>query len=86
MAAQATTTLKIATGICLVIQRDPIQTAKSVASLDALSGGRFLFGVGGGWNREEMAQPRHGLRRTLEAPARAHRSHEGDLDPGSGQL
>jgi probable F420-dependent oxidoreductase len=54
MAAQATTTLKIATGICLVIQRDPIQTAKSVASLDALSGGRFLFGVGGGWNREEM--------------------------------
>jgi probable F420-dependent oxidoreductase len=55
MAAQATTTLKIATGICLVIQRDPIQTAKSVASLDALSGGRFLFGVGGGWNREEMA-------------------------------
>jgi probable F420-dependent oxidoreductase len=54
MAAQATTTLKIATGICLVIQRDPIQTAKVVASLDALSGGRFLFGVGGGWNREEM--------------------------------
>ena len=54
MAAQATTTLKIATGICLVIQRDPIQTAKSVASLDALSGGRFLFGIGGGWNREEM--------------------------------
>ncbi len=55
MAAQATTTLKIATGICLVIQRDPIQTAKAVASLDTLSGGRFLFGVGGGWNREEMA-------------------------------
>jgi probable F420-dependent oxidoreductase len=55
MAAQATTTLKVATGICLVIQRDPIQTAKEVASLDVLSGGRFLFGVGGGWNREEMA-------------------------------
>jgi probable F420-dependent oxidoreductase len=55
MAAQATTTLKLATGICLVVQRDPIQTAKAVASLDALSGGRFLFGVGGGWNREEMA-------------------------------
>jgi probable F420-dependent oxidoreductase len=55
MAAQATTTLKIATGICLVIQRDPIQTAKAVASLDLLSGGRFLFGVGGGWNAEEMA-------------------------------
>ncbi len=54
MAAQATETLKLATGICLVIQRDPIQTAKAVASLDVLSGGRFLFGVGGGWNREEM--------------------------------
>jgi probable F420-dependent oxidoreductase len=55
MAAQATTELKLATGICLVVQRDPIQTAKSVASLDVLSDGRFLFGVGGGWNREEMA-------------------------------
>jgi probable F420-dependent oxidoreductase len=54
-AACATTTLKLATGICLVIQRDPIHTAKEVASLDRLSGGRFLFGIGGGWNREEMA-------------------------------
>ncbi len=55
MAAAATTTLKLATGICLVVQRDPIHTAKSVASLDLYSGGRFLFGVGGGWNAEEMA-------------------------------
>lgn len=55
MAAAATTKLKVGTGICLVIQRDPIQTAKEVASLDLLSGGRFLFGVGGGWNVEEMA-------------------------------
>ncbi len=54
-AAMATKTLKIATGVCLVIQRDTIQTAKLVASLDQVSGGRFLFGVGGGWNREEMA-------------------------------
>jgi probable F420-dependent oxidoreductase len=54
MAAAATTRLKVATGVCLVVQRDPIQTAKQVASLDMLSGGRFLFGVGGGWNREEM--------------------------------
>jgi probable F420-dependent oxidoreductase len=54
-AAAATTTLKVATGICLVIQRDTIHTAKEVASLDRLSGGRFLFGIGGGWNREEMA-------------------------------
>jgi probable F420-dependent oxidoreductase len=54
-AAAATSTLQIATGICLVVQRDPIQTAKSVASLDQVSGGRFLFGVGAGWNAEEMA-------------------------------
>ncbi|MDB5373463.1 MAG: class F420-dependent oxidoreductase [Belnapia sp.] len=53
-AAAATTTLKIGTGICLVVQRDPIQTAKSVASLDQVSGGRFLFGVGNGWNQEEI--------------------------------
>jgi probable F420-dependent oxidoreductase len=60
MAAAATTKLKLGTGICLVVQRDPIQTAKQVASLDLLSGGRFLFGVGGGWNVEEMAN--HGTR------------------------
>lgn len=54
-AATATRQLKVATGICLVIQRDPIQTAKSVASLDQISEGRFLFGVGAGWNAEEMA-------------------------------
>ena len=54
-AAVATKTLKIGTGVCLVAQRDPIQTAKLVASLDQVSGGRFLFGIGGGWNAEEMA-------------------------------
>jgi probable F420-dependent oxidoreductase len=53
-AACATKRLKIATGICLVIQRDTIQTAKLVASLDQVSGGRFLFGIGGGWNQEEI--------------------------------
>lgn len=53
-AASVTTTLKVATGICLVIERDPITLAKQVASLDTVSGGRFLFGIGGGWNREEM--------------------------------
>jgi probable F420-dependent oxidoreductase len=52
--AQATTRLRLGTGICLVVERDPITTAKEVASLDFLSGGRFDFGVGGGWNREEM--------------------------------
>jgi probable F420-dependent oxidoreductase len=45
----------VGTGICLVVQRDPIQTAKQVASLDQVSGGRVLFGVGAGWNAEEMA-------------------------------
>jgi len=54
-AAATTKTLKIATGICLVVQRDPIQTAKLVASIDQVSQGRFLFGVGAGWNAEEMA-------------------------------
>ena len=54
-AALASTTLRVGTGICLVVQRDPIHTAKQVASLDVLSNGRFLFGIGAGWNREEMA-------------------------------
>ena len=53
-AAAVTTRLKVGTGICLVIERDTITTAKSVASLDLLSNGRFLFGIGGGWNAEEM--------------------------------
>jgi probable F420-dependent oxidoreductase len=55
VAAAATKRIKLGTGVCLVVQRDPIQTAKLVASLDQVSGGRFLFGVGGGWNAEEMA-------------------------------
>ena len=53
-AAMATKTLKVATGVCLVAQRDPIQTAKLVASIDQVSDGRFVFGVGNGWNRDEM--------------------------------
>ena len=53
-AAMSTKTLKLGTGICLVNQRDPIQTAKLVASIDQLSGGRFLFGIGNGWHEEEM--------------------------------
>ena len=54
LAAVASKTIRLGTGICLVAQRDPIHTAKSTASLDLVSGGRFLFGVGAGWNREEM--------------------------------
>ena len=53
-AAQATKTIKLGTGVLLVQQRDTIQTAKLVASIDQVSGGRFLFGIGGGWNQDEM--------------------------------
>ena len=53
-AAEATTRLRIGSGVCLVVERDPITTAKEVASVDHLSGGRFEFGIGSGWNREEM--------------------------------
>ncbi|MEX2236699.1 MAG: LLM class F420-dependent oxidoreductase [Dehalococcoidia bacterium] len=52
--AAVTTELKLGTGICLIVQRDPIVTAKVVASLDYISNGRVLFGIGGGWNLEEM--------------------------------
>ena len=53
-AAPVTRTLRLGTGICLVTERDPIVTAKAVASLDLVSGGRFEFGIGAGWNAEEM--------------------------------
>jgi probable F420-dependent oxidoreductase len=53
-AAEATSRLRVGSGICLVIERDPITTAKEVASIDHLSGGRLEFGVGAGWNKEEM--------------------------------
>ena len=55
VAALASKTIRVATGICLLIQRDPIHTAKQVASVDLVSNGRFIFGIGAGWNREEMA-------------------------------
>ena len=53
-AAAVTTRLRLATGVCLIAQRDPIQTAKLVASIDQVSGGRFVFGIGNGWNQDEM--------------------------------
>ncbi|HEY4888537.1 MAG TPA: LLM class F420-dependent oxidoreductase [Candidatus Dormibacteraeota bacterium] len=55
VAATATKTIRLGTGICLLIQRDPIHTAKETASVDLVSNGRFIFGIGAGWNREEMA-------------------------------
>jgi probable F420-dependent oxidoreductase len=54
VAALASKTIRIGTGICLLVERDPIHTAKEVASVDLVSNGRFIFGIGGGWNREEM--------------------------------
>jgi probable F420-dependent oxidoreductase len=53
-AAQATRKIKLGTGVALIQQRDAIQTAKLVASIDQVSQGRLLFGVGGGWNQDEM--------------------------------
>ena len=82
--AAATSTVKLATGICLVAQRDPIHTAKEVASVDALSDGRMIFGIGYGWNKEEMAQ--HGTQygRASSAASRADPRHEGAVDAGRG--
>jgi len=71
MAAAATERLRVGTGICLVAQRDPIVTAKAVASLDHLSAGRFVFGVGFGWNADEIED--HGVEmRSRRNVAREH--------------
>ncbi len=81
-AAVATKSLKVGTGVCLINQRDPIQTAKLVASLDQFSGGRFLFGVGNGWNKEEMEHhgtnydTRHKLSRERIEAMKAIWSHD----------
>ena len=70
-AAEATSRLRVGSGVCLVIERDPITTANEVASVDHLSGGRLEFGVGAGWNREEMQN--HGTDpRTRMAVMREH--------------
>ncbi|HEX5193152.1 MAG TPA: TIGR03619 family F420-dependent LLM class oxidoreductase [Solirubrobacteraceae bacterium] len=89
-AAAATSRLRVGSGVCLVIERDPIITAKEVASVDHLAGGRLEFGVGAGWNREEMAHhgtdPRTRMRRmheTVEAMkaiwTEAEASYEGQF-------
>ncbi|MBU2666020.1 LLM class F420-dependent oxidoreductase [Actinoplanes bogorensis] len=70
-AAEATSRLRIGSGVCLVTERDPIVTAKEVASVDHLSGGRFEFGVGLGWNREEMRN--HGTDPRLRVPVMTER-------------
>jgi probable F420-dependent oxidoreductase len=65
-AVSATSRLRVGSGICLLIQRDPITTAKEVASVDQLSGGRFEFGIGAGWNRPEIANHGTDPRRRLD--------------------
>src|SRR3954469_11172598 len=84
-AAAATTKLKLGTSVCLVVEHDPIVLAKEVASLDVLSGGRFVFGVGAGWNRPEMSNhgtdpdTRHRLmRERVEAMKAIWASDEGE--------
>ena len=86
-AATVTSRIKLGTGICLVIERDPITLAKEVASLDWVSEGRVLFGIGGGWNAEEMEN--HGtpfaerwkiLRERIEAMKRIWTQHEATYD------
>jgi probable F420-dependent oxidoreductase len=84
-AAAATTKLKVGTSVCLVIEHDPIVLAKEIASLDVLSGGRFVFGVGAGWNKPEMLNhgtdpaTRHGnMRERVEAMKAIWSSDEGE--------
>jgi probable F420-dependent oxidoreductase len=71
VAAESTSSLRVGSGICLVVERDPILTAKQVASVDHLSGGRLEFGVGAGWNREEMRN--HGTDPRTRMPLMAER-------------
>jgi hypothetical protein len=84
MVAAATQTLRIGTGICLVAQRDPFVLAKEVATLDLVSRGRFVFGVGFGWNREEIEH--HGVpfaqRREVSAE-KTMRPSTADTSPSS---
>src|SRR5229473_2024223 len=89
-ASQVTKTIKFGTGVLLVQQRDAIQTAKLVASIDQVSQGRFLFGVGGGWNQDEMED--HGtvyasrfkrMRESIEAMKEIWTKAEAERDPAS---
>ncbi len=89
-AAVTTSTLKLATGIALVVQRDPIHLAKEVASLDVISNGRFMLGIGGGWNLEEMSDhgtnPDTRFRRMRESIAAMQALWTNDIAEYHGQL
>ena len=79
-AAAVTEHIRLGTGISLIIERDTIMTAKSVATLDLISGGRFEFGLGGGWNQEEAENHGTDWPSRFKTPGGADRSHEVDLD------
>ncbi|WP_268873603.1 LLM class flavin-dependent oxidoreductase [Streptacidiphilus neutrinimicus] len=85
-AAAVSATLTIGTAVCLVTQRDPITTAKAVASLDQLADGRFVFGVGAGWNRAGAGQPRHRPAHPDGAPGRPGPRDAGRLGRGRGRV
>src|SRR2546422_4447663 len=78
-AAAVTTRIRLGTGICLIIERDTITTAKEVASVDFVSNGRFLFGIGGGWEVEGMGDHRTAPQTRLQQPRGAGAAPEHDL-------
>ena len=80
-AAAVTSSIELITGIALLIQRDPIITAKEAASIDLISGGRFALGVGAGWNLEEMRDHGTDPKTRGALDGRAHRSHQGARGP-----
>ena len=81
-ASAVTSTIKLGTGICLVPERNPLLLAKEVATLDMYSGGRFLFGIGAGWHREETEIMGGDFASSLDADARGDFGDEGALDEG----
>ncbi len=84
--ASVTSTIKLATGICLVAQRDPIHTAKEVASVDSFSNGRFLFGVGLRLEQGGDGAARHRLSPTPRSAPRERHGDEATLDAGRSGL
>ena len=85
-AAAVTKKIKLATGICLVVERDPIHTAKEVSTVDRLSAGRFIFGVGGGWNAEEMANHGTDFATRFKLMRERIEAMKADLDAVEGEI
>jgi alkanesulfonate monooxygenase SsuD/methylene tetrahydromethanopterin reductase-like flavin-dependent oxidoreductase (luciferase family) len=81
-ASAVTQTIKLGTGICLVPERNPLLLAKEIATLDHLSGGQFIFGIGAGWVKEETEIMGGRLRAPLDADPGCHHGDEGPLDHG----